>query len=39
MHNSGAGVSSIRKAIELRYGSPSGTMTPTPAAPAKPGAR
>jgi hypothetical protein len=31
MRNSGADVASIRKAIELRYKTPSGTITPTPA--------
>ncbi|HEY7475740.1 MAG TPA: PCYCGC motif-containing (lipo)protein [Vicinamibacterales bacterium] len=31
MRNSGADVPSIRRAIELRYRTPSGTITPTPA--------
>jgi Protein of unknown function with PCYCGC motif len=31
MRNSGADVPSIRKAIELRYRTPTGTITPTPA--------
>jgi hypothetical protein len=31
MRNSGADVPAIRKAIELRYRTPSGTITPTPA--------
>ena len=37
MHNSGASVSAIRKAIEQRYRPSSHSMTPTPAPPATKG--